>query len=152
MVQRRCYSLHEDLPFSKENMQMNWFVASRLSPPLPPKVSLLTASCAKAIETCSVIEPTIPAIRRFTNVTDPMNRAPRVRQLNGRVKVVGKFLEAAGRRFWAKGVTYGTFAPAPDGCMFPSRTQVARDFAMMADVGINTVRLYTVPGISAGTL
>ena len=64
---------------------------------------------------------------------------------NGNVTVAGKFLQASGLRFWIKGVTYGTFAPADDGYLFPSGPQIARDFAMMASVGVNTVRTYTMP-------
>ena len=62
-----------------------------------------------------------------------------------RVKLCGKLLEAEGRRVWIKGVTYGTFEPSADGSMFPRLDQVERDLAMMARVGINTVRTYTVP-------
>jgi GT2 family glycosyltransferase len=61
------------------------------------------------------------------------------------VTVAGKFLQVSGRRFWIKGVTYGTFAPADDGYLFPSGSQIARDFASMASAGVNTVRTYTVP-------
>ena len=58
----------------------------------------------------------------------------------------GKFVEVDGRRFLVKGVAYGTFAPDADGHQFPPLQQVARDFALMAEAGINTVRTYTVPG------
>jgi len=51
-----------------------------------------------------------------------------------------------GRRFLVKGVAYGTFEPDAAGCQFPPLQQVARDFALMAEAGINTVRTYTVPG------
>jgi glycosyltransferase involved in cell wall biosynthesis len=41
-------------------------------------------------------------------------------------------------------VTYGPFAPGPDGEPYdPARTD--RDFAQMAQAGVNTVRLYTRP-------
>ena len=65
-----------------------------------------------------------------------------------RVKLCGKLLQAEGRRFWIKGVTYGTFEPSTDGSMFPRLDQVQRDLTMMARVGINTVRTYTVPDAS----
>ena len=58
---------------------------------------------------------------------------------------VGKFLRHAGSRFFVKGVGYGTFAPGADGWQFPPADRVANDFAMMAEFGINTVRLYTPP-------
>ena len=44
-----------------------------------------------------------------------------------------------------KGVTYGTFAPDGQGQQFPPPERVAHDFAAMAEAGINTVRVYTVP-------
>jgi GT2 family glycosyltransferase len=64
-------------------------------------------------------------------------------------RVSGKFLEVDGRRFLIKGVTYGTFAPDADGAQFPPLKRIDRDFALMADAGINTVRVYTVPDPSA---
>jgi O-antigen biosynthesis protein len=57
----------------------------------------------------------------------------------------GKFLEVDGGRFLIKGVTYGTFAPDADGAQFPPLKQIDRDFALMAEAGLNTVRVYTVP-------
>ncbi|HZI80831.1 MAG TPA: glycosyltransferase [Vicinamibacterales bacterium] len=57
----------------------------------------------------------------------------------------GKFVEVDGRRFLIRGVAYGTFEPDADGSQFPPLQQVARDFALMADSGLNTVRTYTVP-------
>ena len=62
--------------------------------------------------------------------------------------VVGKFLHCGGERFWVKGVAYGTFAPGGEDGQFPSREQVADDFAMMARHGINTIRTYTAPGLA----
>lgn len=57
----------------------------------------------------------------------------------------GKFLEVDGNRFWAKGVTYGTFSPNEDGEPFPRFDQVRDDFSRMRECGINTVRLYSPP-------
>src|SRR5712672_1426141 len=62
-----------------------------------------------------------------------------------RVVTDGKFLRAGGARFLVKGVTYGTFAPDATGYQFPSAAQIADDFRLMADLGINTVRVYTPP-------
>ncbi len=56
----------------------------------------------------------------------------------------GKFLEAGGERLYLKGVTYGTFAPTPDG-LFPPPPVVARDFAQIADAGFNVIRIYAAP-------
>ncbi len=44
-----------------------------------------------------------------------------------------------------RGVTYGTFRPNDETRDFPSREDVAKDFAAMAENGINCVRIYTVP-------
>ena len=57
----------------------------------------------------------------------------------------GRFLRVGDTRFLVKGVTYGTFAPDADGYQFPVPRQIDRDFRMMADLGINTVRTYTAP-------
>ena len=59
----------------------------------------------------------------------------------------GKFLRAGDDRFLIKGVTYGTFAPDAAGNQFPKPQQIATDFRMMAELGINTVRTYTAPGL-----
>jgi hypothetical protein len=63
----------------------------------------------------------------------------------GRPTVQGRFLNVGGRRFWIKGVTYGTFRPNRAGEPFPERGQVLEDFERMRETGINTVRLYTPP-------
>lgn len=52
---------------------------------------------------------------------------------------------AGGERFRIKGVSYGTFAPDGNGDHFPEAERVAEDFAAMAALGINTVRVYTPP-------
>jgi glycosyltransferase involved in cell wall biosynthesis len=62
-----------------------------------------------------------------------------------RVTVQGKFLYCNGEKFYVKGVTYGTFAPQPDGSQFPTPVVVDTDFSLMARHGINCVRTYTTP-------
>ncbi|MGD8937167.1 MAG: glycosyltransferase [Thiogranum sp.] len=62
-----------------------------------------------------------------------------------RITSRGKFLFEGEKKFWIKGVTYGTFRPRDDGAQFPVREVVERDFAMMAVHGINCVRTYTAP-------
>jgi GT2 family glycosyltransferase len=44
-----------------------------------------------------------------------------------------------------RGVTYGTFAPSPDGHRFGTPEQVEHDLASMAAHGINALRTYTAP-------
>ena len=62
-----------------------------------------------------------------------------------RVAIDGKFLRAGTDRFLIKGVTYGTFAPDADGYQFPAIARITEDFCRMAELGINTVRVYTPP-------
>lgn len=62
-----------------------------------------------------------------------------------RPTVVGKFLFRGEEKLYLRGVTYGTFAPGPDGAGYPDRENVDRDFEQMAATGINAVRTYTVP-------
>jgi glycosyltransferase involved in cell wall biosynthesis len=62
-----------------------------------------------------------------------------------KVVVDAKFLRVNGRRFWIKGVTYGTFSQNEEGEPYPPNDQVRRDFERMRAAGINTVRLYTPP-------
>jgi GT2 family glycosyltransferase len=47
-------------------------------------------------------------------------------------------------KLYLRGVTYGPFAPGPNGQPYePGRTR--EDFALMVEAGVNTVRLYTPP-------
>lgn len=62
-----------------------------------------------------------------------------------RPTVGGKFLYAGGEKLLIKGVTYGTFRPNPEGDQFPDPEVIERDFALMAEGGINALRTYTVP-------
>ncbi|MEJ7783751.1 MAG: glycosyltransferase [Solirubrobacteraceae bacterium] len=61
-----------------------------------------------------------------------------------RPEVRGKFLYTGAEKLYLAGVTYGPFAPGPDGT--PYRQDAAdRDFAQMAAQGFNAVRTYTPP-------
>jgi GT2 family glycosyltransferase len=62
-----------------------------------------------------------------------------------RVRACGKFLYVGDEKLYLRGVTYGTFRGSPDGASLPPRQVVAADFAAMAQSGVNTVRMYTVP-------
>jgi GT2 family glycosyltransferase len=62
-----------------------------------------------------------------------------------RVEAKGKFLFTGNKKYWVKGVTYGTFRPGEDGEPFPPRETVRADFEAMLLAGINTVRTYTPP-------
>ena len=63
------------------------------------------------------------------------------------IEVQGKFFFAGGKKHFVKGVTYGPFAAGSHGAQFPERIRVAEDFALMAGMGINTVRVFTVPPV-----
>ena len=62
-----------------------------------------------------------------------------------RVRVDGKFFRLDEAKFYAKGVTYGPFAPGEDKSHFPPRAQLERDFLQIRQLGANTLRVYTVP-------
>ncbi len=61
------------------------------------------------------------------------------------VEVHGKFFFVADRKFFVRGVTYGPFGPASHGAQFPEHETVTRDFALMRELGANTLRIFTVP-------
>jgi len=65
--------------------------------------------------------------------------------VNDRIRVRAKFFFEGERKFFVRGVTYGPFAPGPDGDHFGSPQRVRQDLALMADAGINLVRVYYVP-------
>jgi GT2 family glycosyltransferase len=68
--------------------------------------------------------------------------------VSSRVEVTGKFLSAGQEKFLLRGVSYGTFAPDARGEQFPALSQVARDFALMRQYSINTIRTYTTPSLA----
>src|SRR5438128_9667054 len=61
------------------------------------------------------------------------------------VRIHGKFFIRGDRRLRIHGVTYGPFAPQPDGMPFPQLERVRLDFASMTSIGINAIRTYNVP-------
>jgi glycosyltransferase involved in cell wall biosynthesis len=63
------------------------------------------------------------------------------------IQVRGKFFFAGEQKFFVKGVTYGPFGPGSHGAQFPERETVARDFALMRELGANTARVFTVPPV-----
>src|SRR5215472_9680929 len=65
-----------------------------------------------------------------------------------RPRVEGKFLHVGEEKFWVKGVTYGAFPPNRQGHQFPESPDVAKDFGLMREAGINAVLTYTVPPLS----
>jgi cellulose synthase/poly-beta-1,6-N-acetylglucosamine synthase-like glycosyltransferase len=61
------------------------------------------------------------------------------------VTVKGKFFFIKDKKFFLKGVSYGPFCIGSHGESFPEKSVVEKDFAMMAEMGANCVRTYTVP-------
>jgi GT2 family glycosyltransferase len=76
---------------------------------------------------------------------DPTPRSVRGPALAEPVRLDGKQFARGARRLRVQGVTYGPFAPGPDGHQFPAPERVADDFAGMAEVGVNAVRTYHLP-------
>ena len=64
-----------------------------------------------------------------------------------RPSVKGKFIMLGNEKLYLKGVTYGTFKPDQQGLQFPIPEVIERDFALMVQHGINTVRTYTFPPV-----
>ncbi len=64
-----------------------------------------------------------------------------------RVSVDGKFFRLGEKKFYAKGLAYGPFAPnaGPDRSGFASPEQTASDFAQIQELGANLIRVYHVP-------
>lgn len=63
-----------------------------------------------------------------------------------RITARAKFFFDGDKKFHLQGVTYGPFRPRqPDAPHFPTAEEVTRDFALMSQLGINTLRIYHTP-------
>ncbi|MBP7827852.1 MAG: glycosyltransferase [Verrucomicrobia bacterium] len=62
-----------------------------------------------------------------------------------RVCVDGKFFRLDGEKFFVKGVAYGPFAPNAQGHPYPPPETAEWDFDQIRELGVNVVRVYTVP-------
>ncbi len=69
---------------------------------------------------------------------------PARRVSSQRIVIRSKFFFQGGEKFFVKGVTYGPFKPI-DGIHLPPPDRVRADLRLMAEVGINTLRLYHAP-------
>src|SRR5262245_17990613 len=84
-------------------------------------------------------------IRKPENLCDTHTRGMTLeKSLRSKIRAAAKFFYEGPKKFWMRGVTYGTFEPR-EGSDYPSPERVAQDFALMREAGINTVRIYTVP-------
>jgi GT2 family glycosyltransferase len=73
-------------------------------------------------------------------------RDPSLRGSCNRTVVDGKFFSVDGEPFFVRGITYGAFEPDDAGREYADHRLIERDFAQMAAIGINTVRIpHTVP-------
>jgi len=57
----------------------------------------------------------------------------------------GKYLFDGERKFYARGVSYGPFTTNSRGERYPEPERAAADFALMRELGANTIRLYVPP-------
>ena len=65
--------------------------------------------------------------------------------LSAPVRVQAKFFLEGDRKFFIKGTTYGPFAPDAQGEHFGTSEKARADLVLMAEAGINLVRVYYVP-------
>jgi O-antigen biosynthesis protein len=87
----------------------------------------------------SALEPILPQ-------DPPALAAPTSAQATAPLTARGKFLFAGAEKFYVRGVTYGAFRPDAAKNEYTDLEQVDRDFAQMAESGINTVRIpHTMP-------
>src|SRR5438270_11972568 len=63
----------------------------------------------------------------------------------GRLTATAKYLYLDGRKFFARGVSYGPFAPNSRGESYPEPERAAADLALMHELGANLIRTYTMP-------
>jgi len=62
-----------------------------------------------------------------------------------RITARGKYLFEGGKKFFARGVSYGPFPPNSRGERYPEPERAAADFALMRAMGVNVVRTYVAP-------
>src|ERR1700747_468741 len=80
-------------------------------------------------------------------VTCPSSAEAAGVELAGPICVHGNFFFAGDQKHFIRGVTYGPFAQGSHGAQFPELAMVDKDFALMGEAGINTVRIFTVPPV-----
>jgi hypothetical protein len=93
----------------------------------------------------SIEVPNLTVTRRAACAVREAHGDDRLRLVQERVLVDGKFLLLGAAPFRLRGVTYGSFGPRGDGELFPEHATVRADFRAMSAAGLNTVRTYTLP-------
>lgn len=68
----------------------------------------------------------------------------RAQPVGSRPTVRGRFLHADGAKLMLRGITYGPFAPGPDGTPY-DLTAASGDLQAIRDAGFTTIRTYTPP-------
>ena len=63
------------------------------------------------------------------------------------IRVRAKFFFEGEKKFFIKGATYGPFAPDANGEFFGDPVKARADFKLMAEVGVNLLRVYYVPPV-----
>ena len=63
----------------------------------------------------------------------------------GKLEARGKFFFTGTQKILLKGVTYGPFAPDAFGSQFHDPRAVAADLDLMAELGANALRTFTIP-------
>jgi glycosyltransferase involved in cell wall biosynthesis len=63
----------------------------------------------------------------------------------GRLSATAKYLHRDGQKFFARGISYGPFAPNSRGESYPEPERAAADLALMHELGANLIRTYTMP-------
>jgi len=59
--------------------------------------------------------------------------------------ILGKFFFVGERKLYLRGVSYGPFATSVHGFPFPDHATVEHDLRLMAALGANCLRTFTVP-------
>jgi len=85
------------------------------------------------------------AVSAITPACRELRPEPEWHARGERWRVSGRYLARGDCKRLPRGVTYGPFPPDSNGTAFPAPTQVRRDFHLMRQAGIDSVRTYCVP-------
>src|SRR5262249_56047193 len=72
-------------------------------------------------------------------------RAPPPAAALARPTIGGKFFFVGDHKVYLRGVSYGPFGRGPHGFPFPDEPVLERDFALMVEAGVNTLRTFPLP-------